>query len=116
MRQAIALRRGHASLRRETFFSNAAHTGPEVVWLSPAGVPLTEQDWHDAGARAFAMHLSAQGNDGPLAILFNGSADPVTFHLPASERWQLAITSGDAATPMTLAPGSAAVFETVRRS
>jgi isoamylase len=115
VRQAIALRRGHASLRRETFFSNAAHTGPEVAWRSPAGVPLTEQDWHDAGATAFAMHVNG---DEPLALLVNAGGEDVVFVLPVSvgSSWQLVLASGETTRPMTVPPGGASVLVLRRTS
>ena len=118
VQRLAALRRDHPALRRDQFFDDSGGEPAGVSWLGPSGRPLTEADWHDGAASAFAMHLGAQQEQDALVVLFNGSALSVTFHLPALEdqAWRLAVTSGDEATPMTLPPGGAAILETVRRS
>jgi len=113
VQRLVAVRHAHPSLRRETFFADAGSDPSEVAWLSPSGEPLTEADWHDASARAFAMRLAGAE---PLAILLNASDEAVTFALPAppGHEWRLVLTTGDEARPLALPGGGAAVVRASR--
>ncbi|MGB3899918.1 MAG: glycogen debranching protein GlgX [Mesorhizobium sp.] len=64
----------------------------DVAWLTEAGHPMAEADWHDGGRRRLAMLLCA-GNGGRLAVLVNGDRRACAFALPARDgyRWQSAL-------------------------
>ncbi len=50
-----AWRRGTPALHRETFFSA---DGTDVQWLRLDGTPMTDADWHDAGARGLFLRIA----------------------------------------------------------
>ncbi len=90
-----AVRREHPVLRRTAFFSGlppAAGGPPDLAWFTPAGRPMTDEDW-SAPATTLGMYLSGRGNPrrdpegrpvggaGLLVILHAGD-EPVPFTLP----------------------------------
>jgi glycogen operon protein len=76
-------RRANPALSELTLLTGAAGPDglPDVVWLTPGGLPKTVADWEAASASAFATVLGRGGN-GRLAVLFNRSTHGVDFHLP----------------------------------
>ena len=85
VRQALAFRRAHAVLRRETFYSDQ-----DIQWFDPGG---RSPDWFDPGQRRVACLV--HGQEGPdLYLMFNADSNPTSFVLPAlagSGRWRMAI-------------------------
>ncbi|BAN26588.1 glycogen debranching enzyme GlgX [Caballeronia insecticola] len=83
VREMIALRKRHASLRRRRFLTGRPANGqnhPDVAWH---GERLGEPAWHDAGARFIAYTLAGQTPDEPmLHIIFNMNADARDAALP----------------------------------
>ena len=81
-----ALRRAHPALADPMLLTGEVGPDgiPDVAWLTPAGKVKTSADWHDGHGMGFAM-LLGRGGDGRLAVLFNRSAHPLTFHLPPRE-------------------------------
>ncbi|MGB3415728.1 MAG: glycogen debranching protein GlgX [Mesorhizobium sp.] len=74
----------------------------DVAWLTEAGQPMAEADWHGDGCRRLAMLLDA-GNGGRLAVLVNGDRRACAFTLPGCEgfRWQAALEqTADLAQPV----------------
>jgi isoamylase len=87
VRQVIALRKRHPSLRRRTFFSGGAEGGPpDVVWH---GVEPCRPDF-SAPSRSLAMALDGRRCDRPgvvdrdLYIALNAYSEPLEFRIPAS--------------------------------
>ncbi|HEY2552956.1 MAG TPA: glycogen debranching protein GlgX [Streptosporangiaceae bacterium] len=109
------LRREHPVFRRRRFFTGQpgpAGAGgdplPDVVWLTPAGHPMTGADWRAAQAQALGVFLNGSAITAPgprgeqvldddFVLLFNAAAGPVTFTVPAgngSQDWLLVLDTG----------------------
>jgi isoamylase len=91
VKRVIGLRRSHPVFRRKRFLAGAE--AAELGWFTPAGSPMTDQDWADAGARCLAIYLDGtddpdQAQDGsPLSdddflVLVNGWWEPLPFVIP----------------------------------
>jgi glycogen operon protein len=108
VRRMIALRRAHPIFRRRDFFQGRPLYGSDVkdiVWLRPDGQEMTRQEWESAHARALAVYLSGAGlaevdargrplTDEDFVLLFNASAEPVAFRIPArlgAGRWLVVV-------------------------
>ncbi len=87
----VALRRAHPALRRRRYLTGAV--AGEVGWFTPAGMPMTADDWNDPLARALAVVLDGDGEpdrdadglplvDDDLLLLVNGWWEPLPFTLP----------------------------------
>ena len=75
------LRKEHLEFRRETFFSGRnieAKGFTDIDWLRSDGQKMTSADWQDLSVSAFGCVLE----EGRHAILFNPSADAVSFAVP----------------------------------
>ena len=97
-RRMIELRARHPVFRRRDFFQGRPLYGTDirdVVWLRPDGQEMTAQAWQQGFARALAVFLSGDGltdvdrrgqpvRDDSFVLLFNASAEPVTFRLPSA--------------------------------
>jgi len=116
------LRRAHPVFRRRRFFSgqtapaNGAHGGlQDIIWLTPAGRQMTDNDWHTGYARSLGVFLNGDAitepgprgdtvRDQSFLLLFNAHREPVTFVLPGrrfGDAWDALIdtasTPGDTA-------------------
>jgi isoamylase len=89
VRELIALRLAHPVLRRRSF-PRHPHT---QRFFTPAGEPMTDADWRDAGAKSVALVLSGSVDpdldddgepmlDDDLAVLVNAWWEPLDFALP----------------------------------
>jgi isoamylase len=107
------LRRAHAVFRRRRFFSGQAAPSDEpgalqdIVWLTPGGKRMREQDWHTGYARSLGVFLNGEAitepgprgdavRDQSFLLLFNASPDAVTFTLPGSEfgtSWEVLVNT-----------------------
>jgi isoamylase len=84
-RGMISLRRAHAVLRAESFYSAS-----DISWLSPAG---TAPDWFDPEQRSLACLIVGQ-DDTDLFLMFNAADESVEFSIPAAPAavvWHLAV-------------------------
>jgi glycogen operon protein len=96
------LRRAHAVFRRRRFFSGRAPSGGEpgalqdIVWLTPAGQRMRDQDWSTGYARSLAVFLNGNAitepgprgdavRDDSFLLLFNADPEALDFTLPGSE-------------------------------
>jgi len=88
--ELIALRLAHPALRRRSY---PRHPQSQR-FFTPAGDPMTDADWRDAGARSVALVLAGsvdpelddQGEpmlDDDIAVLVNAWWEPLDFVLPA---------------------------------
>jgi isoamylase len=108
-RRLVSLRRAHPAMRRRRFL-RGARSG-EIGWFTPAGKPMTPEDWQDPQARAVALYFDgthdpdrdAQGRpllDDDLLALTNGWWEPLEFTLPpVGARWRRALDTADPAAP-----------------
>jgi glycogen operon protein len=91
VKRVIALRRSHPVFRRKRFLRGAE--AAELCWFTPAGSPMNDQDWADAGARCLTVYLD--GSDDPdqaldgsplldddFLVLVNGWWEPLSFVVP----------------------------------
>jgi glycogen operon protein len=90
------LRREHPTFRRRKFFRGRQIRGSDVrdiVWLSPDGTEMTDQEWNAGYVRCFGMALGGdameewnergeQIKDENFLLLFNADGAPIDFTLP----------------------------------
>jgi glycogen operon protein len=92
-KRLIALRRAHPVFRRRRFL--AGTDAGELGWFTPAGQPMTLDNWADAGARCVSIYLDGRdapdrADDGTLLIdddflvLVNSWWEPLDFVLPVT--------------------------------
>ncbi|WP_236572387.1 glycogen debranching protein [Burkholderia sp. 8Y] len=104
VREFIALRKRHASLRRRRFFTgrpgkDGSH--PDVAWH---GERLGEPPWHDPGARLIAFTLAGQSpGEAMLHIVLNMNDDARVVAVPVlgHERWRRIVDTW-AASPLDI--------------
>jgi glycogen operon protein len=102
VKQAIAFRKAHPSLRRRFFLNDQTHgdSRPDVMWF---GTVKKEIDW-DHG-KAISCFLSGQVDhedipeDDDMMLFFNASDQPMAFAPPPEEdfEWHLALTTQEKA-------------------
>ena len=100
----INLRKRHPVFRRRHFFQGRPIKGAnvkDVLWLSPSGNEMNEDEWRDSSVHALGMFLSGQGleetdergrkvSDTDFLVLLNPYHEDVPFTLPAfrtGSRW-----------------------------
>jgi isoamylase len=94
MRELIALRRRHPSLRRKTFLSGRPAVGamlPDITWH---GERLDEPPWFEPQARQLAFTLAgSEPNEPTLHVILNMLWEPLTFQLPGLPQgeWRCAV-------------------------
>jgi isoamylase len=100
-KQVIRLRTEHPVFRRRRFLSGRPVRGagdpvPDVVWLTPAGDMMGDDDWDVGFAKSLAMYLNGHGIretdergerivDDCFYLAFNAHHEPMEFALPSSE-------------------------------
>ncbi len=104
VQRMINLRKRHPVFRRRRFFQGRPIKGANVkdlLWLSPGGKEMSEEEWRDPAVRCLGMLLSGQGldetdergrkvGDENFLVLLNAHHEDVAFTLPASfpsTRW-----------------------------
>jgi isoamylase len=103
------LRRNHPLFRRRRFFRGRpqAPTDEEgdIIWLTPTGEEMTQQDWAASYANSLAVFLNGDAISEPdprgekitdvrFLLMFNGHSNPLTFTLPESSLasgWEIVI-------------------------
>jgi glycogen operon protein len=107
-RALSALRREHPVFRRRRFFLGHPPTsdGPgDIVWLTPAGGEISENDWRAGDAKSLGVFLNGEAisepdprgeriGDARFLLLFNAQAEPVRFTLPEAAfgpEWEIVI-------------------------
>jgi glycogen operon protein len=98
----IALRTEHPIFRRRRFLSGRpvrrAEGEPveDVLWFTPAGEVMSDDDWDAGFAKSLAMYLNGHGIretdergeqvvDDCFYLAFNASEEPIEYTLPSSE-------------------------------
>ena len=119
VRTLIAMRKRHPAFRRRTY-----PKAEDVIWLTPAGAPMTEADWKRRSTRTLGLLLlgrrlaerderGAPIEDEDLLLLVNAGEEAVEFTLPAGG-WHLlldtAAPGGGVADPYPLAARALALL------
>lgn len=90
------LRHDHPVFRRRRFFQGRPVRGTDledIAWLTPAGVPMTHEQWTAEEARALAIFLNGDGipdpdrrgmrpRDDSFLLFVNPTPSTVTFAVP----------------------------------
>jgi isoamylase len=90
------LRRDHPVFRRRRFFQGRPVRGTnleDIAWLTPAGEPMTDDQWSTGQARALAIFLNGDGildpdrrgrrpRDESFLLMVNPTSTAVTFIVP----------------------------------
>jgi glycogen operon protein len=109
--QLTALRRRFPQLRARRWTEGRRPDGSrDIMWLTPQGTEMTEQDWTYPNGRFLAYVLGPLERGGaPLYIVLNAASETVSFTLPVfpdCSRWILLFrTAGDVADEPPLAAG-----------
>jgi glycogen operon protein len=106
------LRRAHPVFRRRRFFSGqaAADGLQDIVWLTPAGRKMTDNDWQTGYARSLTVFLNGDAitepglrgepvRDDSFLLLFNANREPVVFTVPGvrfGPGWEVLISTATA--------------------
>jgi glycogen operon protein len=93
-RERIALRRRHASLTINRYYSGKPVPGRGIADVSWHGARLGEPPWNDGEARILGMTVAGvTADEADLHAVFNMSDDAVDASLPAIDgrRWHLAL-------------------------
>jgi glycogen operon protein len=106
------LRRAHPVFRRRRFFSGqaAADGLQDIVWLTPAGRQMTDNDWQTGYARSLTVFLNGDAitepgprgetvRDDSFLLLFNANREPVTFTVPDvrfGPGWEVVVSTATA--------------------
>jgi isoamylase len=106
VRKLTTLRHALPVLRRNRFLigeHNDTLDVTDVEWLSPAGVPLTTEQWGDPAMRCFGMLIDGRSqtsgimrlaSDATMLIVLNAYHDVVDFTLPSvpgNDQWSCLI-------------------------
>jgi glycogen operon protein len=94
------LRREHPVFRRRRWFQGRPVRGSggvdDIAWFTPAGEPMSDEDWDTGFARSIGVFLNGEAIPTPDArgervldvsffLLFNAHDEAMTFVLPAEE-------------------------------
>jgi glycogen operon protein len=92
----VRLRRDHPVFRRRRFFQGRPVRGTnleDIAWLTPAGAPMTDEQWTTGQAHALGIFLNGDGipdpdrrgrrpRDDSFLLLINPTPAAVTFSVP----------------------------------
>jgi glycogen operon protein len=121
------LRTEHPTFRRRRFLSGRpvgraeGDPVPDVVWLTPSGEAMTDEDWDAGFAKSLAMYLNGNGiretdergepvTDDCFYLAFNASEETIEFTLPPAdyaEGWTVVVDTAELADvePLTVKAG-----------
>jgi isoamylase len=116
-RKAIALRAGSPALRQPEFFDGRPSTTgrPDLVWLTPGGTPMTDEDWFDEDRRTLGVWIDgstslSRDREGELVpddswlVLLHAGEDEVEVRLPGAEFGEKFVPELDTGTPRGMPP------------
>jgi glycogen operon protein len=97
--QLTQLRRQFPQLQGHRWLSGARKDGSrDVLWLTPQGNPMTEEDWSFPEARFLSYVLAPMQADGTaIFIVFNAAPEPIKYLMPTwtnGERWRQVLGTG----------------------
>ena len=125
------LRHDHPVFKRRRFFSGTSLRGSggvaDIVWFSPGGVEMTDDDWDSGFAKSLGVFLNGKAIRSPdsrgepvvddsFLMLFNAHYDTVDFTAPPDEFAESWLVELDTAAPIedeerTLKPGAVLAVE-----
>ena len=115
VRELIALRKRHTSLRRHRFLTgraDSAHAGlADIAWFDAAG---GAPDWQDAQARTLGFMLGGRGADeDALLVMLNSHEEACEFVLPEPPRgaWRRCLDTALPSPEDILPPGEQPVVK-----
>jgi len=126
------LRRDHPVFRRRRFFhgrrDEPGDESSDIVWLTPSGKEMTQEDWGAGYAQSLAVYLNGEAITEPdprggriiddrFLLLFNAHADPLTFTIPETalaSGWEVVI--GTSSARPSRAPGATGEVKVPGRS
>ena len=110
-RKLIRLRKEHPVFRRPKFLKGRRIPGSEirdVMWFTPGGTQMTEEEWTSPFVRCLGMLLSGDATDvlnsegesvrdATFLLLINAHYEAIPFVLPGQEHleWQLILDTND---------------------
>jgi glycogen operon protein len=110
-RKLIWLRKNHPVFRRPKFLEGRRIPGSEirdVMWFTPGGKQMTEEEWTSPFVRCLGMLLSDDATDvfnseadsvrdDTFLLLINAHYEPIPFVLPGQEHleWELILDTSD---------------------
>jgi glycogen operon protein len=103
-RSLIALRKSHPVFQRQKFFQGRSIRGEplrDILWYSPAGTEMSDEDWNAGFVRCLGLYLDGQMNGevdpcgepivgDSILLLLNAHHEDLPFALPepaAGARW-----------------------------
>jgi glycogen operon protein len=111
-RKVIALRAGSPALRQPQFFDGRpTHSGkPDLVWFSPDGEPMSDDDWFDDSRRTLAMWIHGSASlsrdrrgelipDDSWLVLLHAGDEPIEMTLPGPRFGDVFVPALDTGTP-----------------
>jgi glycogen operon protein len=124
------LRTDHPTFRRRRFLSGRpagraeGDPVPDVVWLTPAGEMMSDDDWDAGFAKSLAMYLNGNGIresdergepvlDDCFYLVFNAGEEQIDFTLPPAdyaEGWTVVV---DTANPGDVEPATVKAGDTL---
>ncbi len=103
----IEFRKRHPSFRRRNFLQGRLIRGAgvkDIVWLTPDGREMTDQEWNQSYARCLGVYLEGQGTgedergrpmvDNDFTLLLNSHHETIPFRipsLPTASSWRVVI-------------------------
>jgi isoamylase len=105
VRELIKFRKSHPSFRRRSFFQG--QRVQDIVWLTPDGREMTDEEWHQSEARCLGLYLKGDATnedddrgrpivDDDFVLLLNSHHEQIPFLLPRLEDrsvWQVALNT-----------------------
>jgi glycogen operon protein len=104
VKTALALRQGLAVLQASHWWqTGASDQGPEALWWSADGQPMSAPAWDEPHSQALSLRLQGAGQG--VLLLFNPEPYPVRFTLPPGS-WRLRLNTAvaDPSPPATAGP------------
>jgi isoamylase len=112
VRKLIRMRKAHPVFRRQHFFQGRSIKSPQVqdiVWLTPEGREMTDEEWQHAHARCLGLMLVGKAieehderhepiSDDNFLLLLNAHHDSIGFTLPTDtdlSHWLLVVDTTD---------------------
>ena len=111
--ELIKFRKSHSCFRRRSFFQGPRDKGTgvkDIVWLTPAGREMTDEEWQRSEARCLGLYLQGgatnedddQGRpmvDDDFILMLNSHHEPIPFLLPRLEErhaWRVVLDTARA--------------------
>ncbi|MBC7907960.1 MAG: glycogen debranching protein GlgX [Rhodospirillaceae bacterium] len=102
-RRLLGIRHHHPVFHRPRFFRGHFDQGADVMWVTPQGREMTDEDWSFPEARTLGMFFTGDTGDAdyttegglpqrdmPFLLLMNSFWEPVPFTMPGTDRsWEV---------------------------